>query len=160
MKKFVWYILWSICGCASIYFLIKMINAADARINVKNREIDKYKLYYFLCSSWIDVKARGKDISEYLRSKNMNTIAVYGMGDIGNKFCKELQGTDIKIKFVMDANLSSDTMFAPIKKMDDDLPEVDAIIVTPINVFSQIKHSLSEITDSKIVSIEDIIYNV
>lgn len=160
MRKFAGYLLTALCGCAITYLLIKILNGADARIQKKEREIEKYKFNYFLCSSWIDVKARGEKIADYLRCHNMNTIAVYGMGDIGVKLCRELQGTDIHIKYVIDRNIPADTVFAPMKKPDESLPQVDAIIVTPVNVFPQIKESLSAVTDNRIVSIEDIIYNI
>lgn len=160
MKKFLGYIflgLWSL-GCT--YYLVKVVNAADKKIDAKEAEMRKYKLYYNLCSCWVGAKQRGRSIAEYLEHENMNIIAVYGMGDIGIRFCKELQGTKINIKYVMDQNMTLDTTFAPRIKLDEELPKVDAIIVTPINSFSQIRDILAAKTDCAIVSIEDIIFGL
>lgn len=160
MKKLWGCLLLALWGCASAFFLIKIINAADEKINMKDQEIKKFKLYFYLYSSWIDIKSKGKNLAEYLEHENINTIAVYGMGDIGIRLCKELQGTDIEIKYVMDQGISMDTAFAPVIKLDEKLPRVDAIIVTPINAYSQIKDILSSKIDSRILSIEDIVYNL
>lgn len=140
--------------------MVKTINAADAKIREKDREIEKFKLYFYLYSSWIDAKRRGKSVAEYLKGENIKTVAIYGMGDIGTKLCKELQGTDITIKYVMDQGISIDTSYAPIKKLNENLPIVDAIVITPVNAYSQIRDSLSDKTNSNIISIEDIIFNL
>ena len=56
--------------------------------------------------------------------------------------------------------MTLDTTFAPRIRLDEELPKVDAIIVTPINVFPQIKAMLSAKADCTIVSIEDIIFGL
>lgn len=146
-------------GCVSTYFFIKTLFAADAKLRIKNMEVKKFEKYYFLCCSWIDLKRNGKDISAYLQQENINSIAVYGMGDMGIRLCKELQNSPVKIKYIIDQDISADTTFAPHKKLSEKLPKVDAIVVTPINSFSKIRDCLSGITTDKIISIEEIIYN-
>lgn len=160
MKRFLGYIFLGLWGLGCTYYLVKVVNAADKKINAKEAEMKKFKLYYNLYSCWIGAKQRGKSVAEYLQHENMNTIAVYGMGDIGIRFCKELQGSNINIKYVMDQNMTLDTIFAPRLKLDEELPKVDAIIVTPINVFPQIRDTLSAKTDCTILSIEDIIFGL
>lgn len=160
MKKNLSCLLLAAWGCACMYCLIKTVNAADKKIDLKEREAKKIKLLFHLYSCWIDAKRKGKSIAEYLGRENVKTIAVYGMGDAGIKLCKELQGTDIDIRYVMDQNISVDTAFAPVRKLDEGLPCVDAIIVTPISAYPQIKDSLSQKTGCRIISIEDIIFNL
>ena len=160
MKKILGYISLGLWGLACTYYLIKVVNAADKKIDAKEAEIRKFKLYYNLCSCWVGAKQRGKSVAEYLQHENINTIAVYGMGDIGIRFCKELRGTTINIKYVMDQNMTLDTTFAPRISLSEELPKVDAIIVTPINVFPQIRNMLSAKTDCTILSIEDIIFGL
>lgn len=160
MKKYLGYIFLGLWGVACTYYLIKVINAADKKIDAKETEIKKYKLYFNLYGCWIAAKQRGKSIAEYLLHENINTIAVYGMGDIGIRLCKELQGTDINIKYIMDQSMTLDTIFAPRIKLDEELPKVDAIIVTPINVFPQIRDMLSSKTDCTIISMEDVIFGL
>lgn len=160
MKKFLGYIFWGLCNLGCIYYLVKVVNAADKKIDAKEAELKKFKLFFNLYGCWIAAKQRGKSVAEYLEHENMNTIAVYGMGDMGIRFCKELQGSKINIKYVMDQNMTLDTVFAPRIKLEDELPKVDAIIVTPIMAFPKIRDTLSAKTDCAIVSIEDIIYGL
>lgn len=160
MKRFLGYIFLGVCNLGCIYYLVKVVNAADKKIDAKEAELKKFKLFFNLYGCWIAAKQRGKSVAEYLEHENMNTIAVYGMGDIGIRFCKELQGSKINIKYVMDQNMTLDTAFAPRIKLEYELPKVDAIIVTPIMAFPQIKDTLSAKTDCKIVSIEDIIFGL
>ena len=53
-------------------------------------------------------------------------------------------------------------MFADIEVMspDDVLPEVDAVIVTPVFFFDEIEELLVSKMNADIVSIEDILYEV
>ena len=44
--------------------------------------------------------------------------------------------------------------------MEDDLKPVDAIVVTAITFFDEIKEKLSEKIDCPIISLEDILYEV
>ena len=47
-----------------------------------------------------------------------------------------------------------------IYKPSEELPDVDAIIVTPIHAYEAIEESLSKKMDCLIMSIEDIIYEM
>ena len=44
--------------------------------------------------------------------------------------------------------------------MDDELEEVDAIVVTPISAFGEIKQTLEKKVDCPIISLEDVLYLV
>ena len=62
--------------------------------------------------------------------------------------------------YAIDKN--SDKIFASIDVLspDDSLPEVDAVIVTPIFFFDEIEEVLVTKTEADILSIEDILYEV
>ena len=144
-----------------LFILNKVIDCADDKIKKKDSIIDRYSKYFYLCSSWLDARGKNIEIADYLNGNNIYTVGVYGMADIGYKLCKELsKNNKVEVKFVMDRNISIDTMFAPIIKIDDVLPEVDAIIVTPIHIFNSIEGELKERTGIPIISLEDIIYNL
>lgn len=144
-----------------ICIIKKIIEYSNNSISKKEKDINRYSRYYYMCSSWLDAKSKGREVADYLNERNICTIGVYGMADIGYKLCKELsKSSNIKIQFVMDRNISIDTMFAPLVKNDDVIPNVDAIIVTPIHVFNSIEADLIKKTNNKIISLEDIIYNL
>ena len=43
---------------------------------------------------------------------------------------------------------------------DDDLPEVDLIVVTPVHYFDEIEEMLADKVDCPVISIEDVVYEV
>ena len=48
----------------------------------------------------------------------------------------------------------------PCYQPSDNLPSVDAIVITPICEYTEIKNALNEVTSAKIISIEDIVYEL
>ena len=53
-------------------------------------------------------------------------------------------------------------MYADVELLspDDELPDVDAVIVTPVFFFDEIEEMLASKMDADIVSMEDILYEV
>lgn len=72
----------------------------------------------------------------------------------------ELENSNVKVMYAVDKN--ADRIFADVDVLtpDERLPEVDAVIVTPITFFDEIEDCLSEKLDCPILSMEDILYEV
>lgn len=144
-----------------ICVLKKVIDSSDKKINSICKDVERYSKYFYLYSSWLDARNKGKKISDYLVTSNIKSVAVYGMADIGYKVCKELaESKVIELRFIMDKIIPIDTAFAPAIKDWNNIPKVDAIIVTPIHVYGAIENELKQKTEAKIISLEDIIYNL
>ena len=106
------------------------------------------------------VKQDNKDIAAYLLEQGYKKIAIYGMSYVGETLYHELEGSGIEIAYAIDKK--AEGMFADIEVMspDDVLPEVDAVIVTPVFFFDEIEELLVSKMNADIVSIEDILYEV
>lgn len=119
-----------------------------------NKHLEMIKLY----DQWFATKQEGKSVADYLKDEGIKTIAIYGMSFMGQRLFEELKDTDIEVKYGIDKN--SDKIYADIDMVnpEDDLEEVDAIIVTAFSFFSEIEDFLIEKTDSRILSLEDIVY--
>lgn len=116
----------------------------------------KYWQYYDVLNRWMKQKERGINIEDNLRQRNIKEIAIYGMGDIGKHLQEELTGTDIVIKYAVDRSfyaMSNLDIYEP----ESDLPEVDAIIVTPVFDYENIRKSLAAKLNCQILSISDVI---
>lgn len=123
-----------------------------------SKKIDKFKSYYQVLNQWFSLKQEGKSLECYFLANNYQVIAIYGMGEMGNRLYKELKETSITVEYVIDREIDNVYAEVDVYKATDDLPEVDAIIVTAFFDFSEIRHQLSEKVDYDIISLEDIIY--
>lgn len=125
------------------------------------RETDKFKDNFQLLSHWLEVKNDGGSAAEYFRERGYRRIAVYGMGELANRLCEELEGTDIEVAYGIDRDVCNtisrmDTVYSP----DDSLQEVDAVIVTPFYAMDSIRRKLSEKVKCPVISLEEAIWSL
>ena len=153
-------VLLSIWLCISLWLIWKLMEKAGKTIERKNKLVDKYKLYYCLNSKWIALKEANKRISKYFAENNISTIAVYGLGDVGINLCEEVMKDGIEIKYAFDNNLIRYDSWVPIRKLEDELEQVDAVIVTIPDEFEAIRNILVQKFSCPIISIDDVIYSV
>ena len=124
----------------------------------KSKKVDKFKSYYNMLNQWVALEQEGKSLVEYFTQNSINTIAIYGMGEMGNRLYAELENSGIEVKYAIDKNADNTYSQLNIKSLEDDLPYVDAIVVTAIFDFSDIEEMLSSKTEFQIISLEDVIY--
>jgi len=118
---------------------------------------DKHLALFLMMNQWVKMKQEGKKIYGYFKDHDLKNIAVYGMSYVGETLVHELENTDITISYGIDKNIESVYSDIKVFSMEDELPEVDAVIVTAITFFDEIKEQLKEKIDCPVVSIEDII---
>ena len=87
------------------------------------------------------------------------TVAVYGMGRVGETLIKELTDSDISVKYAIDQSAGKNSE-GFIVSPDSALECVDVVVVTPIASYGEIKLKLKEKMNCPIVSIEDILFEV
>lgn len=103
-------------------------------------------------------KEQGIRFDGRLALQGIESVAIYGCGVVGRHFAEELKGTAIKIKCFIDQYTSKNEI-AKIRvlRWEDDIPQVDAIIVTPVYDYEKIYHMLKQTYGKKIISIWDLI---
>ena len=139
-----------------IRFLVKARNVIDK----KDGDIGRLTDYYWLFEHWIDLKSKGRKIEDFFKENNFREIAVYGMGQPGYLLCNELkESAVVEVKYGLDKNFTVEKAIVDIRKPSDNTPLVDAIVVTPIPYFHDIKRELEEKYTCPIISLEDVIYN-
>lgn len=113
-----------------------------------------------LFNQWMISKQEGKSVVDYFHMKDIHTIAIYGLSFVGKRLKDELNGSDIEVKYAIDKN--ADNIFSDIDVIfpSDGMPDVDAIIVTPVFFYEQIKEELEQLTQTPIISMNDILYEV
>ena len=138
-------------GIGSSYFNNKVVNERQGKV-------DKFKGYYNMLNQWLMLKQDGKSLEKYFEENNYKTIAIYGMGEMGNRLYDELKGTEIKVKYAIDKNAAGAYSELDIREIDDELEEVDAIVVTATFAFDEIEEELCSMFSCPIISLDDVVY--
>lgn len=120
---------------------------------------DKFGRLFRLMSQWVQIRQEGKSISGYFHKNGYHTVAVYGMGRVGEALIKELSGSEISVQYAIDQNAGKGPDGFVVSP-DSALKQVDVVVVTPIASYGEIKLKLKEKLKCPIVSIEDILFEV
>lgn len=107
---------------------------------------------------WMRKIASGEKIEQPLLDENIKRVGIYGVGRIGTSLEEYLPNAGIQVVCGIDMN--PDKAFTDLKMygLNDELPDLDAIIVTPTYAFGSIKKALSKVTTCKIISVDDLIF--
>lgn len=121
---------------------------------------DKHLALFLMMNQWVKVKQAGKGLSSFFEKNGYNRIAIYGMSYAGETLVNELKDSEIQVAYGIDKN--ADVIYADIRMvtLEDNLDDVDAIIVTAVTFFDEIKRQLCEKIDCPILSLEDILYEI
>lgn len=106
-----------------------------------------FRVCYEIITRWLIIHNTGRTIDEFFVANGLFNIVVYGAGPLGELLCHELNGTDIKVKFVIDrdkkrfenSNLEI-PVFPPVFLNRDE--NIDAIVITSIIHEKQIMDTL------------------
>ena len=151
-------------GFLSLGALLGFILGRKTRLSdgVDNQTNDpnKYWQSYLMMNEWMQLRQRGRNLAEFFVERGYKTIAIYGMHHTGITLQNELDGTEIKIAYGIDANAESIYSDIEVKKPTDDLPPVDAIVVTPIYYFVEIEEKLEERVSCPILSLDDVVFGM
>ena len=127
----------------------------------KEEKIDKFKNYYTVLNQWLINKNEGKNLDTYFIKNGYKTIAIYGMGEMGNRFYEEMQKSkEVKVAYAIDKNAGAVYSDLEVYDLDDNLEAVDAVIVTATFAYEDIAAKLEEVIDFKVISLEDVVFEV
>lgn len=151
----------SLIGVIEGIALYKIIKEAKSRkqndsiIIKKNIEVIK------LLDKMLYRKQRGHTIENYLKEHNLQTVAIYGMSYVGFRLYDELKQAGVVVKYGIDQNAERIRMQEiDILYPDEELPEVDAIIVTATFFYEEIEKKLSRQVSAKVYSLKEILYDI
>ena len=118
----------------------------------------RFEVGFHIFNKWLKLKCEGKTLFPYFCDNEISTIAIYGMGALGERLFEELNETEVKVLYGIDriANKKS-VKGLKIIGLNEELVNVDAIIVTPVQDFYSIEEMLESRTAADIISLEDII---
>ena len=105
------------------------------------KEVNRYRKKYEFMYQWMKLKQNGIELIEFFQDRKLESIAIYGMGDLGELLYKELEDNRI-IKFGIDRQLKQNKI--PIYSLENVKEKVDAI-VTPVLITDEIEDQIYEI---------------
>lgn len=137
-----------------------VLNKEEKKQKELRKMSDKNQTHFLMMNQWVKVKQGGKNLTEYFEQKGIKNIAIYGLGYAGETLIEELKETETCVKYGIDKNASSIHLGVEVYSLDEKLPEVDAVVVTPVYYFDQIEEDLCSKFECPIISLEDILYEV
>lgn len=117
---------------------------------------DKHECIMKVFILWLIKLEKNMYVETYFINHGYKSIAIYGMGYLGERLLKELEGTEVKVKFIIDQNKQSIYGGIPVLSMNDTFDSVDAIVITPVYYFYAIRKQLRTKTTCKLISIDEI----
>ena len=117
-------------------------------------KMDIIRLY----SCWLEMKQRGFYLGAKLREDGYKSIAIYGLGFIGESLFEELKDSEIDVRFIIEQRQEKAFNEATVVLPEEYTGGVDLVIVTVTYAFEDIKRNLTKNADVPVVSIEDVIY--
>lgn len=121
---------------------------------------DKHLALYLMMNQWVKVKQENRSIAAYLENKGYKKIAIYGMNYAGETLYSELADSVVKVQYGIDRKASEKYSEIEVISPEDNLPDVDAVIVTAITFFDEIEENLKRKLSCPILSLEDVLYEV
>ena len=118
----------------------------------------RVEMQYNLLNQWMTLNEAGITLENLLEARGYQKIAIYGMANIGKHMYHALKNSSIEICYGMDRSSSGQYETIEVKKADEVVESVDALIVTAIADYESIKKNLENNLEFPIVSLEEILY--
>lgn len=123
-------------------------------------KVFRYEKYWKILDRWLYLRERGNRLEQSLKKRNINSVAVYGMGMLGMHLLEEFRKSDVNVSYGIDMKKDKIRTDIPVYSIYEELPETDAIVVTVPYAFDEIKERLERKAPYLILSLETLIMEV
>lgn len=110
-----------------------------------------------LAVKWLEVRQNGHNLAEYLKGKNIYSVAIYGMAALGRRFYDELEREDIQVRYLLDRNPGRMDLVLEFTPLDGERMDVDAVIVTVAGAEEQIIKEIKRKGYPQVIGLSEII---
>lgn len=97
------------------------------------KRLKKIQKLYMITNKWLSIEICGKKIDEIIIKNGYKKIALYGMGDLGQRLSEKLGISEkVDVLYVIDQNAENMSMIVPVYPLEKalQLEEPDLIIIT------------------------------
>lgn len=125
------------------------------------KKAETKNMNYKFIKEWIRGEKNSSVTNSFLSGFKDNSIALYGLGDIGNLFIDTLSEKNRnKIRYVIDRNIIDSKKYKVLsleRLKNEDLDGITCIIITAIAHEEEIRRELAKITAVSVISVYDVI---
>ncbi len=140
MRRIVLKVLLVICGFFS--GVVFMIYRCGYILKGEKKRADRFFAYFNLLDRWLVCKEHNNQFKDYFHKNCIKNVAIYRMGKLGNHLRYELNKAEIKIVYIIDEWEDFIYDREVHYNIQDELPLVDAVIVTSIDEFETVKSKI------------------
>lgn len=130
------------------------------KVKAEHLYAQKHLMIMQMFNQWLIDKQEGKNLAGFFEDNGYKSIAVYGMSYLGERLVDELKGSGIEVKYAIDKNAENIYADIEVKRPTENLPKVDAVVVTAVYFFDEIENELTELMDCPVISLEDVLFEV
>lgn len=125
-------------------------------------EVNRNKKKFDLMCQWMKLKIQGISLIEFFRDREIHSIAIYGMGEIGQLIYDELvMENEAFIRYAIDRSGVRYVESLPTYCLDRDLPKVDAIVITPVLITDQLEEQIYDVLGECVTFVfEELLYEL
>ena len=121
-------------------------------------KLQKQILFYWMLPRWVDNKIKGYDMGIRLGEYGFRSVAVYGYAELGKLLCRELRESNFEVAYVLDKRvLQTEWETLPIYMPQKGLPEVDAVVVTAVYYFDEVRKELLGLGFRTVISLRELL---
>lgn len=107
--------------------------------------LEKLRIFYDISTEWFKGYIIGMRIENWLIKENYRSVAVYGMGILGELTYLTLkQSGQINVKYALDKNKNQKIKDLSTYSLGEKVEPVQLIIVTAITSYEEIKNNIVE----------------
>ena len=121
------------------------------------QERKNHFMYEFM-NRWLLLKQRRIELGSYFDAQEIHSIAIYGIDHMGQRLYDELKSSSVRVVYAIDRNPRKTDWDIPVYSPDDTLETVDAVVITPLFDYMDIRRTLEGKMNSRMLFIEDILF--
>ncbi|MDR7813500.1 PIG-L deacetylase family protein [Lacrimispora sp.] len=133
-------------------------NSMGEEVVAREMTLQKYMQFYRVLIRWLSAKQEGNEIVSYLKSRGLINVAIYGYSDMGKLLYNELLQSSIAVTSILDKrDIQCSTPNLKIQLPSDGNMKVDAVLVTAVYYYDEIKLELMKMGYKNILSLQKIV---
>lgn len=123
-------------------------------------EAQRYKKKYDLMYQWMKLKQKGIEMIEFFQDRKINSIAIYGVGDLARLVYKESGIAEI-VKYGIDRQASAQLYDLDVHPLEEVQQKVEAILITPVLITDEIEDRIYDVLGEQTTFVfEEILYEL
>lgn len=113
-----------------------------------------------MLTMWVQQKQKGLLTETFFERNHYHSIAIYGMNYLGERLLDDLKNSQIDVKYGIDRNADKIISGIEVVRPDSKLEKVDAVVVTAIGYFDEIRETLAQRVRCPIIALNDVLGNL